>query len=77
MESKNEFNVEKLKECAIHNVMSSSNRYIVGCDPYDRLNWLQTLLKKTGLFYRNRPRSYSGIFRWKEDGSVEFVKDCS
>lgn len=57
-------------------VMGSVNHYIVGCDPYDRLNWLQTLLKKTGLFYRNRPKSSVGIFKWKEDGSVEFVKHC-
>ena len=57
-------------------VMGSANRYTVGCDPYDRLNWFQALLKKTGSFYRNRPKSSVGVFKWKEDGSVEFVKHC-
>jgi hypothetical protein len=64
------------KQCTIPSVIGSPNRYIMGCDPYDKLNWFQTLLKKTGLFYKNRPKSSVGVFRWKDDGSVEFVKDC-
>ena len=63
-------------QCAIPVVMGSANRYIIGCDPYDRLNWFQTLLKKTGLFYRNRPKISMGVLKRKEDGSVEFIKHC-
>jgi len=61
------------EQCTIPDVMGSANRYIMGCDPYDRLNWFQTLLKKTGLFYKNRPKSSVGVFKLKEDGSVDFV----
>jgi hypothetical protein len=65
---------DKQKSKEIH--IEKPYRYIMGCDPYDGLNWFQTLLKKTGFFYKNRPKSSVGVFRWKEDGSVEFVKDC-
>ena len=54
--------------------VSSASRYTIGSDPYKRLNWLQSLLQKTGLFYKNRPVNVNGVFRWKEDGSVEFVE---
>lgn len=68
-------NTENVSNEEKGNAMSNPNRYIIACDPYDKLNWWQMLLKKTKLFYRNRPKNYSGIFRWKEDGSVEFVFD--
>jgi hypothetical protein len=51
---------------------SDSSRYFIAVDPYDRLTWWQNLLKKTGLFYRNRPKSSAGIFIWKEDGTAEW-----
>ena len=74
--SKEQNNQAENKALHIADVMGSANRYIIGCDPYDRLNWFQTLLKNTGLFYKNRPKSSVGVFKWKEDGSVEFVEHC-
>ena len=50
------------------------NKIIIACDPYDKLNIIQRLFKKTGLFYRNRPRCTTGIFKWKKDGRVEFIE---
>lgn len=67
------------QEQAIEQILSLysvGSRYFIGVDPYDRLNWLQNLLKKTGLFYKNRPKSSCGVFLWKKDGSVEFIKQC-
>jgi hypothetical protein len=55
--------------------ISGSSRYFIAVDPHDRLTWWQNLLKKTGLFYRNRPKSSVGIFIWKEDGTAEW-KNC-
>lgn len=53
--------------------LNPNRHYITGCDPYDRLNWLQRQLKKIG-FYKNRPKTSMGVFRWREDGTVEFVE---
>ena len=52
--------------------MNKNNIYIIGYDPYGELNWWQMLLKKTGWFYKKRTISRSGVFKWGEDGSVEF-----
>ena len=54
---------------------NSVSRYFIACDPYDRLNWIQKLIKKTGFFYKKRPKCSVGVFIWNEDGSVEFVED--
>lgn len=55
-------------------IESKQPRYFVCVDPYDKLNWIQTILKKVGLFYKGRPRMSTCIFKWKEDGSVEIIK---
>lgn len=63
------------KNLHIGAVMSSAD-YVIGCDPYDRLNWCQNLLKKIG-FYKNRPKSRVAIFKKNSDGTTEFIKHCS
>ena len=52
--------IEMLVQC--NKVLSSrfGSRYFMGADPYDKLNWWQGLLKKTGLFYKDRPRTGQG-----------------
>jgi len=48
------------------------DEYIMGCDPYDRLNYIQRLLKKVG-FYKNRPKSSTTIVKISKDGVVEQI----
>jgi hypothetical protein len=54
--------IEMLIQC--NKVFSSrfDNRYFIGADPFDRLCWWQNLLKKTGLFYKDRSRGSYGMF---------------
>lgn len=51
----------------------NSHDYVIGCDPYDRLNWLQNLFKKIG-FYKNRPKVGVAIFKKNADGTTELIK---
>lgn len=58
------------------------SRYFIGADPFDKLRWWQNLLKKTGLFYKDRPRGSSGgsygvLYCGGSDidGAVEHIKE--
>ena len=59
-------------------VIVDYSKYFIGTDPYDKLNWWQGLLKKTGLFYKDRPRSgYSAFYCGGSDvdGAVEYIEE--
>ena len=70
--------VEKLIQCnKILNSRFGSN-YFIGADPFDKFCWWQSLLKKTGLFYKDRPGSSYGIFYCggsDVDGAVEYIEE--
>lgn len=73
-EGKNNINTSE-PHLPLGGVMSSAN-YVIGCDPYDKLNWWQKILKKIG-YYKNRPKVGVAIFKKNADGTTEFVKHCS